>query len=519
MKKLIYILSLFLVFGVSSCFEDDSSLGKIEVSDIEIGDLKDTSMVSYNGNVLHLSPEVKTDYPEGEMSYAWYLVKGDETKGYRTNCIAEVKDLAYEINLPSGVYTLVFEVRSAVNSYTRTATLKLTVSTPFSQGFYILKETADGNTEVDLLTQDGLVKDLMTSLLENPLQGKPVNLSVVYDNGYIDDETLEMSSANMLHVFTERDYHGFRTEDMRQIFDRENIMFEPVSLDEAFCTMIQTSAITCLTNKGLYTSGVGASSGRLGVAELEGGSKYIQSFLAGMAGDVFWDGETHTLCSTVAGGPMEYELPVGFETASLECIGCGLNYMSGTDEGWFLCRDRNSGKSLLFCLKSIELAFWQYDLELEVRVVVPGSHLAKGDIVAGNGLDAKVIYVVDNGQLYLYSLDSETETPITLQGLEGEISYISNNYLNLCDYFGQPQEGNFNYLIIATRNGTGYNLYFYDNLVGGVPKGTAKTIIKGDTEDTTGEVRAVRYLSTTLTSGELVNNVFSYNGPVFPYGD
>lgn len=515
MKNLIYILLLFLVSGLTSCFDDDSSIGTIEVGDIEITGLKDTAMVSYNGNVLHLSPQVEAGYPDNEMSYAWYLVKGDEKQGYRTNCIEEAKELAYEVNLPSGVYTIVFEAMSMRNSYTKTATFKLTTSTPFSQGFYILKETADGNTEVDLLTQDGLVENLMTSVTGLPLSGKPQSLSVVYGNGYIDDETLEMSSTNMVHVFAEQDYRAFRTEDMCQTFSRENVMFEPIADDEIFYTIIQPNSITCLTSQGVYYSSSGESSGKLGVPEVEGGgSKFVLSFAAGEGGDVYWNNRTHSLYNATEGGEIDYDLPSGFESASLECIACGLNYVSSEDKGWFLCQSTD-GRRLLFVVTSEKVMWGLYSTEVEVHALAADKHLARGNVIAGVGVEAKGIYVVDNGQLYLYNMDTEEETVFTLKGLEGDIVYISNNYLNVNDFFGQPDAGNFNYLVVATRNGAGYNLYLYDRLVGGVPSGEPMRKVSGES----GQVKAVRYLSTTLTANDLTSNVFSYNGPVFPYGD
>ena len=48
-----------------------------------------------------------------------------------------------------------FEATATANGYAATAEMKLSVSTTFSQGFYILKETADGNTELDVYTQKG----------------------------------------------------------------------------------------------------------------------------------------------------------------------------------------------------------------------------------------------------------------------------------------------------------------------------------------------------------------------------
>ncbi|MDE5612171.1 MAG: hypothetical protein K2I90_09170, partial [Odoribacter sp.] len=396
--------------------------------------------------------------------------------------------------------TILFEA-TAPNSYTQTATFPLAVSTPFSQGFYILKETADGNTELDLLTDDGLVGNLMKSLLGAPIAGKPVGLSVIYDNGYIDEADQEMKADNMVHVFTEQDYRAFRTEDMYQTLSRENLMFEPIPADETFCAaMTDMNGIIFLSNKGFYRSRSGVSSGKLGVPDIDGGSKFIQSLAAGSAATVFWNEETHGISEMTEGDISDrYSLPLGIRAEDLECIASGINYSNSGDMAWFLCLEQSSGKRLLYLVEAIPFmelfpGWWMYDIDVQVQLVSEDKHLATGSMIAGNGLDASVIYVADNNALYLYDLKTGTETPFTLQGLEGEITYISNNYLNRRDYRGNSLDGNFNYLIVATRIGDGYKLYFYDKLIGGIPTGGAKEVIEG-----TSSVAAVRYISTALT--------------------
>ncbi len=515
MKKLTTILLFGMALFLTSCFQDDSSLGVREVGAIKIGALKDTSMVSYNGKVLRISPEVETGYPEGEMSYAWYIYGGsfEEKNDYRTYCIGEKKELAYEVNLPSGSYTVVFEATATTNTYAQKTTFNLTVSTPFSQGFYILKETAEGDTELDLSTDDGLVENLMKSLLGESLPGKPLGVAVTYDNGYIDDQDLEMKANNMVHVFTKEDYRAFRTEDMHPTFNRDNLMFDPMPADEVFCAAMQdANGIVFLSNKGFYRSAAGVSSGKLGLPAVNGGSKFVQSFVAGMAATVFWNGETHGLGEMTDGDwSGKYELPSGFEAANLECLASGLNYSATEEIGWFLCEDTNTGKRLLFTVTAIPSFYMVTDIK--VQAVGADKHLATGKVMAGNGLDASVIYVADNTGVYLFDLTTQTETPFTFQGIEGEIVYISNNYLYV-NTFGTLSPDNFNYLLVATQNGNKYNLYFYDELVGGIPISKPEKSVTG-----TGTVKGIRYLSTTLTSDAWQNALFMYTGPLYPFCD
>ena len=150
MKKLIYCLLSVFVFAATSCFKDESALGKDFIPDIEIAELRDTSIVSYAGNVLTINPQLKTAYAEDELSYAWYIYDANKSSmtetglnGFRTKKISEEKMLSYEVDLPSGTYGIVFEVTAAKYAYSRRATMELATSTEFSKGFYVLKETAD----------------------------------------------------------------------------------------------------------------------------------------------------------------------------------------------------------------------------------------------------------------------------------------------------------------------------------------------------------------------------------------
>ena len=52
MKKYIILSMLFTLFGLVSCYDDDSSLGTKDVGDITIGPLEDASIISYTKDFL-----------------------------------------------------------------------------------------------------------------------------------------------------------------------------------------------------------------------------------------------------------------------------------------------------------------------------------------------------------------------------------------------------------------------------------------------------------------------------------
>lgn len=256
MKKYIILSVLFTLFGLVSCYDDDSSLGTKNIGDITIGTLEDASIISYSGNKLIREPEIETTYPDDQLTYAWYIYKEDQDKGFRTNKIDSVKNLSYEVNLPAGSYTIIFEATATENGYAATAEMKLAVSTTFSQGFYILKETADGNTELDVYTQNGLVSDLLASTQGEALPGSPRNLSVGYSQAFIDTEENKMVNANTVCITTEQNQLiCLRTVDMLKAFDNSNLLFEEMEADEEpYCMIRGLSRIFYFSNKGIRSS-------------------------------------------------------------------------------------------------------------------------------------------------------------------------------------------------------------------------------------------------------------------------
>ena len=82
--------------------------------------------------------------------------------------------------------------------------------------------------------------------------------------------------------------------------------------------------------------------------------------------------------------------------------------------------------------------------------------------------------------------------------------------MNVRDFYGENVAGNFNYLLVATGEGSNYKLHFYDDLVSGAPVGSPFQTIEG-----TGEVKGVRYLSLTFSVSEWMNSSNMFTGEVY----
>lgn len=507
MKNILLAGLLFCSCFLAGCFEDESTLATRKIGNIEIEELKDKAVISYCGMLLEASPVVKTDYPESELSYAWYYFGGESeyTNGYREHLVAEEKNLSYEVNLPSGRYTFVFEV-TAKNGYTQTETMNVSVSTDFSEGFYILKETANGNTDADVFTERGLSENVLAQVAGASLEGKPTNISMTYIHPYIDEESLEIETANMVNIFTEKEYRTYRSEDLKQIFDCSNAFFGEIAEDEKlYMAASGFFSLYMVSSKGVYSCyggemGMG-STGQFGFPVGTGGSKYFQALGSGMD-LVFWNDVEHGLNSIDFNGAevlaLEYELKEGMKADRLKCIASGKNYTGSEGTLWFLTEDNETTARYLYIVDDHKAVSIQH---LDVSL-----HIAKGKHIAGNALQAKLIYVVDANHLYVYNWETKTEQEIALPGIATgeEVTYVSNQFLNI-----NSENDDFDCLVVATQQGDKYKCYFYEDLVGGYPMSETNQIAEGE-----GLVKSVRF----MTSRALGTTQFMQDYPL-PYGD
>ena len=228
MKKIFYPL-LFMLLSFSACTEDDSTLATLDVSDIVIENLEEEySVRSYVGVNLKdvIKPTVQTAYAADDLTYTWYLFDATAVNiDYRDYLISTDKEPDYVVELPSGDYRVVLEVRAQSNDFAQYASVLLHTSTSYSQGFYILKETPDGNTDLDCYNEE-LLTDVIAVGTGAPMKGKPCNLSILYNGEYDDPGSNELAMDNFIHVTTEsRDYKGFRSEDLTEVFNRDNLFF------------------------------------------------------------------------------------------------------------------------------------------------------------------------------------------------------------------------------------------------------------------------------------------------------
>lgn len=161
MKKISLLLGTVFVACclLTSCFDDDSTSGFDENGNLRVGELTVSGLeetytkTAYIQEHLQINPVVE-GYSDNELSYHWILIN-DQTG--KTNAKGDTiqpidlgteKNLDYEVNLAPGDYQVRLYTTVNKTGLVNIAYASLVVQTSFSQGFYVLKETADGNTEM-----------------------------------------------------------------------------------------------------------------------------------------------------------------------------------------------------------------------------------------------------------------------------------------------------------------------------------------------------------------------------------
>ena len=484
MKK-IYLLLALVTLCLTSCFEDKGNYSYHDVNDIVIEGIAESyTNLSYADEVLEIDPVIKTNYTD--LQYEWYMwdptieenYSGwDEEQNYKAELIGTEKKLSYKVNCPAKRYTIMLKVTSKENGYSVSASTRFDATTEFARGFYILKETPDGNSELDLYYREGepVMSDLLTAKGHGPLKGKPLCLGALPSHGYITEEG-EVKECHSISITTEEgDIAFYNTEDMNKVHDRSDAVFGGLSADE-----IPYAAFGCgmsnylLTNKGTvlsYTYSIMPTMGSMGTRSTSAGSSLFM-MSDGDYCTYFWDSTNHCIDYTdnIQMGRIwgDYDNN-GFSTEGMECLMAGSIWATDPKTGYFLLKDE-AGKKYLYVSELSGTPKTKDRKELDAS-----SKMANATLFATSVRAANYIYFVYDNKLYGYNLSNFTEnnSPMTLRGISADetITYLSYQWQE----YTNDEENNFVHLVVGTQKGDTYRIYMY-NIVAGEPRDLVRTI-------------------------------------------
>lgn len=498
MKNSIYVIGTLLLLGMTSCYED---LGNYSYSDkqaIRIDSIKE-EYVGFTGDTLKITPVIISE--KDILRYEWSVYSLEESAG-KVIVLDSVKDLRYPVVLSQATYQLLFTVTD-IDGYSETVTSQLTVSTTYSEGFYVLKEV-NGETDLDLYpTGKGAVQDLFFHLHDKRLQGKPVGLFIAPQHKYID--TVPQKKFVFFPI-SEQESPMIQLQNIEPVFnDFEDLFYEsPVNNEKPLRYVHGADIVQALiTDKHVYSYACMAPtvSGKFGdyayfETEIQP-CPYValdQSFspklilLYDNLNGQFLNLNQFNMLSRFKNTPPEGQKrpvnPYG--------LNCQMVYMKQPKAGgnaYALLKHKESDKRYLFTL----LMDWKQGSEInpvvKVDTLSKDLHInqAENFTVSENSI---YLYYSVGRQLYQYDIEGHKETSLPLDVEGDEITMIDYLY-----WLKTPVNQQWHYFFVATHTNGRYKLYRY-NIRGDQPDLSQKPVIN----EGEGKAEALHYTSPYMNS-------------------
>lgn len=529
MKHYIHILIGLFLSMFYSCIEDETTLADHEIGKIQIEGVKKHYSIKALGE-LSVEPVVFSDDPEDEFRYEWYLfdviqdrtLTQAEIDGYR---ISDGPVLNYSVKVKSGNYRLLLKVYSKKTGLM--AHVEASVGVAETNGFLILKETEQGDTDLDLfaLSDDSrkgqLFADRIQSLMGKALSGKPRHMDVIYNQAYLNLDSFKVGKEKPAidHTFfitTENnDTHFIRYADFEDVMSEQTLFY---TYPDAFTPyrVIPTGWYCYMfTKEGIYYAMLGdpvyIDPGCFSDAMLDvgTGSEHAVMNIAG-SHLLYWDNETGSIRAynllTYSPSPIASNKD-GYATENLsyDPLFVGVALQARKEYNIMLMREKNKSATYLYYLT---LSYDARNSHVDSVAVFDSNSLINWatEFAINSGISvnsAPFLYFVADNKLYVHSLANvRDDEEVRVEGIgKGEtITYVSNPYWRSEKY---PQK-NFDYLIIGTQQGAAYKVYFY-NLIGGKPYGNPVYTVVG-----TGKLKQVQFVSSVYDRVDIKCSVLDH---------
>ena len=222
MKK-IYLLLCFVACLLASCLEDKGNDLYIELNDVTIGKIRDTTVEQFTR--LKIEPEITTrsgEFKAEDYTYLWYMYT---TYGMSSLTSADTlsleKNLDTEITCIPGDYSLVFKVMDKETgiTYTTEYATSVTVINSYSKGMMALS-SEDGEASVTFVNTVGTVTENAYKKVNGEAAGKNPT-GIRYITGMISE------AEEMIVIMTDDEKGGtvVKPLDMSYVMDFKDMFY------------------------------------------------------------------------------------------------------------------------------------------------------------------------------------------------------------------------------------------------------------------------------------------------------
>lgn len=520
--SLLILLSLFGCKSKDRFIPDEMNIVKdasLGVRKIEIEGIEKVYYLPSLGT-LTINPKITSDYAEEDLTYEWIIspeerwIDSTSKKKFKAHRIGAQKDLKAPLTFSSGSYNAYLKVTSESTGVSAFMSFKVEIARV--NGFFALKETSSGETDIDfyaLAEQDkpsSVGLDLYKTATGEHLKGKPRNFDILYQQSFLDPDSLTNgkeipTKGNTFFITTdEEDNHFIRYSDFKEVQKTDQrFYFEDHKTHTHYSRAIRGYFHTVLfTNQGIfatYNGSWGNYRGTMGYPLPNTDRKTLQEHIFVDLGEpsfsaYYWDPNKREIVRLIlTADPPAIDESITSKVKNYPLTQIPYNPIfggsfkeSGTNKGITVIVFDDPGRK-----ERILYRFSQSQMD-SVQVFDNSSTIGRSTRYAINSgmsiTSAPVLYCLTNdNKLYIHNLWNNTpDRQIHPEGLpEGEkITYIS------CEYYIDPNsEASIDYLLIGTQQESGYKVYMYTT-IGGVPNGSPVHTFEG-----TGVLKKVVYAS------------------------
>ncbi|MCR8668026.1 PKD-like family lipoprotein [Aestuariibaculum sp. M13] len=534
------ITGVLSVVVVASCSDNSDFVEQFPDINIQVEDIKN---VYYYNETLVIDPTITYGEETGEnldFSYQWDLFSENELIS-----VSENKTLEYLLD-SIGVMNFNLKVTNNTTNVIQSTTFQINVESVSSQGWYVMKQTAAGNTEIDGFYVSSEIPNynLVEKTLGAPLEGMPVGFAFSpYYKWKPSEDDVYYSSAPALVAFSEEDGLAYNVNNARTLSTLEDMFFLNPEDQEGQIKSVMISGDKVFMSKGakVYSMNDGnpaffpAIEGDYSVEGLATKGSYGNTLAFDSKNEryIMFGSAGYSTSDTIGFFKDQYtdfnnglEIPVNNmngQAIFLENTQRGSGY-SSTTYAYSLFR-KHDDQDALFLYgfdydKFVEGFYYYYPnpgdysnytlykagrnnpITFEKRL----SH-AEYAMLTSAGFYAmnkgnNILYFANSSSIGLYNMDSDTYNPSFIKNIPaGEeityLKYINTNFSSL--------DPNFTGLVVATyQSGTDtYKIYRYQL------NGLSTVELQDDIKTGQGKVSDVLYVSASSYSWS--SQLYQYN--------
>lgn len=478
------LLSIAIMF--SSCMKDLGNYDYKTLDEFEITGVEQNYSVTLLEN---LTIPASINATGGNYSAAWFIVMADKDAGFSDNTIADTISRDFVLDIPfrfsPGTYSLYLKVTNDETGVAKYAKTSVTASTKFSTGYYLLKETADGNSEMDLHYPDGkTVENMIAELTGNSLSGKPRTLTYLNDFSYLNEQTGNKDVNFLMIPVSEDAMITFNMTDMSIARTYDQWFYgDAMDVDKISHMSNLGFSYGMFTSEGLFSNYQNAMWGMYSVG------KYATS------ADIMYDGTVNYSCGPhvchftadnytydsvnnqiidvdynggVAPITMEYPPLLAGQQATVETFQDDVIYMGGlyasvTDNLVIVCEKEDKSRYWYYGTCEQQNTSQKFNIVNKAEFEA-GSVFQTADLYATCRLNGTYLYAASGNDIYALNPENGYSVKLEFPSMPaGEITYMDTMW-----YETYNSATSYNYFVVATYNGGNYTVAFYD-MVGGEP--------------------------------------------------